>query len=384
MRFFGDHSHTDSRIRAVATVGSDLLQALVFDTAGLSKAPKAIKKYSWKLPPNFSPDKRIERLHGLLYTILRELHAVPESILIGIGSSVGTYSFETITVRPTEQKPLRVEDYFRDIRQTRFSAQRCELVVPLTYSVNGYRLDEFRDFLKQQPVLPSPDSVSASFVGIFFKFDPAVCTQLIGLEKSWGGMPIFFIPAIVTLYSALQHLDTSDDGMIMEIGGDETSVLLFRQKEIIAYTTFPFGRLQFMQAIARTLNISLEEAEDVHEQYMEGIGTKGGNQEFLTKALSDQADGWYTAFVHALDAFYTAGPISGALYLTGSGGRISQVHRHLLESDWLKKFSPLDEVKLRTLNAEEIFGGDSLDGNLCGPADFALAALMKYQIHNER
>ena len=380
MRFFGDHTHSDSRLRAVVTVGSDLLQALVFDVSDSSKTPKAVKKYSWKLPPNFSSDKRIERLHGLLYTILRELHAVPQSILIGIGHSLGTFSFETITVRPTEQKPLKVEDYFRDVPPTRFSPERCELVVPLAYFVNGYRLEEFRKFLKQQSLLPSPDSISASFVGIFLKFHQDVCTQLVGLAKSWGGMPIFFIPSSIPLYLSLQELDGSEEGMIVEIGGDETSLLLFRQKEIIAYTAFPFGLIQFAIAIAKGMNISLEEAEDIHQQYMEGIGTGGGNQERIAKVLGEQADGWFAAFVRALDAFYTAGPISGSLYLAGSGGRISQVQKHLSESGWLNKFSWQGEVKIRTLNAEEIFGGDSLEGNLCGPSDFALAALVKYQM----
>lgn len=99
-------------------------------------------------------------------------------------------------------------------------------------------------------------------------------------------------------------------------------------------------------------------------------------------ACREAAGEWKRMFVRALDAFYATGPLASQVLLTGGGSRLAEIRREAQASDWLGGFSFSRTPSVRVLDGAAFFGGDTLGGNLNGPEDAGLAALMIYSLRH--
>ncbi|TSD04614.1 MAG: hypothetical protein Greene071436_109, partial [Parcubacteria group bacterium Greene0714_36] len=168
--------------------------------------------------------------------------------------------------------------------------------------------------------------------------------MFVEIKNSLGGVPVEFVPLAVVYKNAITEHLALQDCFVVDIGENETTLLSLRDGRFSHAAFIPLG--------ARRITAPLPK-------------------------LSGAAQ-WKKSFVSAIESFAAAGPLPADLLLTGGGAYIPEIRAALLAPDWMAGVSYAAAPRLRVLEGNTFFGGDTVGGYLQGAEDAGLAALAVY------
>ena len=398
MSIFGSLIGRRPLLDMVVDVGSHAIKALLFesvretsnvvkkptkrfsDQSGQSfTPPKIIKKMFFKLPVAADEDKVINRLREFMFTVVKEFERVPGKILVAVGPNLAEESLRLWTIRPSppvkniSSRGLNI--YFQSLFEAHRDAAQASLAYPCNLLVNGYTVTP--DILAKLSVQ------EIGFKTLILSFKNAAGVSLTEMRQSLGGMPIEFIPLAAALKEVFISYLGRSDAFLIDVGGEETSLILIKNSEIMEIASFAVGAHHFLRGIAKLAGISLEEAEDKKRQYIQGLVSEKVRSQ-MQKFLSEESLLWKKEFLAKLDYFYHLGPLPSEILLFGGGAHLPEIAAILRGNDWLGGFSYTASAEVRVVDAASFFQGSSLGGFLQGPEDVGLASLVTYANFNAK
>ncbi len=386
MSIFSLTARKKPKLFAVVDIGSHLIRALIFEERVRDSAPRVIKKMVIKLPASYDKERIFNRLRELMFAMVKELERIPEKITVALGPHLVEHSFRVWTVTNLDiyKKITRQElnSYFRNLFEENKGKEFSALAYPLGLLINGYpvNIKDIESRAKSLIVLPA--RINIGFKVLFLVFTREVGKILSDMKASLGGMPIEFIPLVAATQEALTKTLGIKDGFLVDVGGEETTLIYLKDGEICETVKFSLGARHFLRGITRIAAISFEEAEDVKRQYVQGMLSESKKQE-LNDFFRKEAELWQKMFLEALDSFYHIGPIPPKILLFGGGAYLPEIAGILRDPSWFKNFSSFDAAELKILEAENLFEGNTCNGFIKGPADVGLASLIAYSTKHE-
>jgi len=376
----------------VIDVGSHAIRALIFELPEGAKKPVIIKKFFLRLQSASTADResagrhtlRIStKLRELLFVALKELGRIPKKIWIGIGPHLAPYSLE-IWSGEYESSGATITkanlfSYFEEMSKKYRNEDTYVMAFPVEAFLNHYpvNLREFTDITLPSVGGKVARGVSVEFRTIVLRFPKEIGQSFVEIKESLGGMPIEFTPIAAAIVSIVPEVLGLRDAFLVDVGGEETSLMLLRNGSLLQFIYFPMGVGLFVKGIAKIAGVSLEEAEDQRRQYLQGI-TDPARREKLTQFLSGESEEWKKKFLETRESFYHIGLLPEDVVLFGGGAEMPEIRTILRDPEWMKGFSYVEEPRVRVFDPAAIFGGDSLAGSLGSAADVGLGALVYY------
>lgn len=389
MSFFGSLYHRQTRASVVVDLGTYSVKIIVFERPQGNSHPHILKKLVQNVPPGIPALRLIEKVRELLFGVVKGLGKVPEKIIIALGPGTAEFSFAEWRVTPTSGAKIisrkEVDEYFhRLFLEHHDHPSRALFAYPLGFAVNGYQKEYlFAPSGRGRGVALERSLVREfAFQTVLMSLSPELGAAFADMKRSLGGMPVEFIPLSAAHAEAIRKVENLKHAFWVDVGGGETIIGLLHAGSPVFITSFPMGAEHFVQAIARALKITLEEARDIKRQYVQGIAEERIRAK-LKETLRESTETWKQMFVAELDGLYHLGPLSPEVLLFGGGAYLPEVGSVLRSSDWLHNFSYTDTAKIKVLSGHSFFGGDSLGGFLQGPEDVGVASLMIYSMHHE-
>lgn len=389
LSFFGKKK---SPVFMVIDVGSHAIRALVFELPEGAAKPVIIKKFFLRLPSASTADKesvgrhtlRVStKLRELLFVALKELGRIPKKIWIGIGPHLAPYSLE-IWSGEYESSDATITkadlfSYFEEMSKKYRDEDTYVMAFPVEAFLNHYpvNLREFTDITLPSVGGKVARGVTVEFRTIVLRFPKEIGHAFVEIKESLGGMPIEFTPIAAAVVNIVPEVLGLRDAFLVDVGGEETSLMLLRNGSLLQFIYFPMGVGLFVKGIAKIAGVSLEEAEDRRRQYLQGI-TDPARLEKLTQFLSGESEEWKKKFLETRESFYHIGLLPEDVVLFGGGAEMPEIRAILRDPEWMKGFSYVEEPRVRVFDPAAIFGGDSLAGSLGSAADVGLGALVYY------
>lgn len=138
-----------------------------------------------------------------------------------------------------------------------------------------------------------------------------------------------------SLLWTLACLPKYEEGVIIDIGGDATGVVVFKNGKILDNWAYALGGRALTEEIAQKLNLSFDQAEETKKRYAQGMldfERVSLIREILTKNLSF----WVKGLEVTLQEFVKLTPIPALFLLTGGGSLLPEVQSTLLTHPWNK------------------------------------------------
>lgn len=318
------------------------VKVVVFEVGGGKLTPSVRLKKVIPLPKSGSLERAGPLLREIIFDILRELEQVPDRIAVSLGSEVGQTSVTEWRAKPADGTGIRsrkeLSSYFKNLTDQHRDPSRALVAHPVGILVNGYAVDLCRD---SEKIFARPLRGDITFVTLLLSIAFEAGTALAAAKLSLGGLPIEFVPRLAAEAETLCGALAAREGLLIEIGTQETDILRLAEGIPLHTASFPF---------------ELENG-------------KPGE--------------WKQNFLKALDEFYYLGPLSPDVFLVGEGAARPELRSTLEDSDWLKGYSYLESADVRAVPGTRLLEGHSLDGAIGGPEDFALASLIYYVMHHE-
>lgn len=197
---------------------------------------------------------------------------------------------------------------------------------PISFSIDGYRVSSLRNFngkritwsalavIARKQVLPKSD---------FFQ-------ALRGLA---GDFRVHFsLLNIVSLAeSFVQLAPLLEDGIFIDIGGEETQVFVVQQKSLVFTFDFPMGASHWERIIAADLGIREQEVGELLERYSAGMLTHevGARLKGLMRAPVSQ---WLDALKKGIEKENLA--VVPLFFIFGGGSLLPDLGELLGTADW--------------------------------------------------
>lgn len=372
----------------IIDVGSSALKAVIFEILGGSPLPQVLKKIIIRPVKDAAlrePGRVIMRLRELVFGMVRELGRVPERILIAFGPHMVEQTLASWRIKPMAWKRggaivrRDLRTYFENAFLERRNAERAEVAYPIAVLMNGYPVTT--SLFQGSGRIENLASIQEiTFHTLILSFPNEIGPALAEMKKSLGGMPIEFIPLAAAVHFAFLKKLSLRDVFGVDVGGEETNIMVIRGGTLTANSSFPLGANHFIRGIAGALGISFEEAMNIKRKYLERM--PGDAMAKLNNFLAEESHLWKLMFLEELERWYHLGPLPEELILFGGGAALSEIGGALRDGDWFKNYSHADMPRLRLLPGNAIFEGNSLEGFLQGPEDVGIASLMVYSMEH--
>lgn len=374
-------------------VGADAIKAVIFEPAPegergrgspdtASGLPRIREKFVWDLPISCSPMRLAKKIRESVFLMTEKAGAVPEKMLVALGPEVGEYALQSWTApipADTLLTGAAIRAAHRRFLDDHADARRAMIVAPLETLVNGYPYRGSGEERNVPVVFPSRRGNEIIFRTLALYLSVENGALFADLKKNLAGIATIFIPLVVAEQEAVARGLGMRDAFLVDVG-DETTALVSVRDGALAHMAFmPCGIRRMAEIAAKKYRSSLRGARIM----MRGYAAGAGRDEALAQAAAAEAAAeWKIHFVRALDAFYPIGPLAHTVLLTGGGARFREIRAAVEAPDWLGGFSYAEKPAVQVLDGAAFFNGNTLGGNLRGPEDAGLAALMIYPAHN--
>lgn len=373
------------RREAVIDIGSHAVKALVFERERSGKIAGAAKKLVSVLPTVSGSLRTAIKLKKLLLSLGADPNLKPDFVTIGVGHAAASCSLESWSEKREKAGPRithrELADLFGNALSVRRESEPKLLAYPLGVSINGYpvRVSLISEDGAGLALIPCREKQAAS--PILFKVirtvvSPEIVEQLEGFRIQWEGTNMEIVPLARAYQEALVTTLGVPDAMLVDVGGEQTSLMHMKGGTLLWMDSFPIGAHRAVRALAQELG-SFADAEDEIRSYAGGMGANAATVR-IREVLERTSVSWRDGLVAALDAAYQWGPISGEILLTGGGAGVPEIASALRESGWIRKFSYVEAPAVQIVSGNRFFEGHSLGGVLTGPDDTGLAALVCY------
>ena len=206
--------------------------------------------------------------------------------------------------------------YFQNLFEENRNSKRASLVYPLGLLVNGYTATP--------EVIERTSAVEVGFKTLVLSFPETVGARLTEMRQSLGGLPIEFIPMAAALKESVTFSLGLKDAFLVDVGGEETTLILLKGGEVGQIVSFAVGAHHFLRGLAKISGTSLEEAESKKRQYVQGLASEKVRLQ-LQEFLRQEAEAWKKEFLAKLDYFYHLGPLPPKILLLGGGAHLPEI-----------------------------------------------------------
>ncbi|OGZ97166.1 MAG: hypothetical protein A2679_00155 [Candidatus Sungbacteria bacterium RIFCSPHIGHO2_01_FULL_54_26] len=386
------------RVFGVMDVGSDAIKSLLFElpedtessdgTRRTVALPQPIEKFIWELPEQYSGLRLARKIREGVFRMMQHLQEVPEQIIIAVGPTVAECRVDTWSAVPglggsmLTRRDIRAQ--YHDLFASHNDLRRAVIVAPIEVLVNGYPLT--RDAVEQtqrtsrrasDAVLPRSRVQEIVFRTLSLHMTVENGATFAEIKNALAGMPIEFIPLAVAYKEAITRGLGIGDALVVDVGGNETTVLSVRNGQFSHVAFMPHGTRRFAERLAKKSDRTFREAQKAMRGHATALPGQRGNKQAEGVAVAAAAQ-WKQSFVSALGSFAAAGPVSDTLLLAGGGAHLAELRSALMAGDWMGGVSHATVPKLRVLDGSAFFGGDTLGGHVAGPENAGLAALTVY------
>lgn len=366
----------------VMDVGSNAIKALLFETPAAGALPRPIKKFVWEAPESWSPLRLVQKTKESVDIITKAYPGMVKQVLIGVGPSIGEAELETLTASVgggagmLTRKDIRLA--YERLLAGYMDPRRATIASPIEFTVNGYPLVWQKNWQREE-ILPRSQVQEVCFRMIGFRMALESGAEFIAMKNTLAALAIEFLPLAVSQKEAVARGLSLPDALIIDIGVSATALVSVREGRFAHAAFMPFGTGRMARMLRGR---SPSEAHALMRQYAAGMAD-GQLRREVAEAVGRAADEWKKMFVATLASFYAGGPLSANVLLCGGGARLEEIRVVLGARDWLGDFSYTDAARVRALEGAAFFGGDTLGGNLRGPEDTGLGALMMYSLHHQ-
>jgi hypothetical protein len=336
-------SKKEQEIQAVVDLGANSIKGAVFKVedagrpAQAGPAGKKIKMIKKTRSPisALQKEKSGHKLHEFLFNMVRELERIPSKITIAIGPHIGEYSIAYWS-SPTKGGPKistaqDARKYFENLFEQHREPEKALVAYPLDIVANGYSMP--REF--QYSELKKAETLG--FRTLMLYLPDTIGADLLDTKESFGGMPIEFVPRVAVYKEAIAGEHGEKDIFLVEVENEAATVALVKTGELLESRTFSF------------------------------------------KGVAD----WGKKFFEELEWFYPVGPIPAEVLLFGEGSELEGIAGLLKNGAWLRDYSFADTPQVRLFEAQSIFKGDTMKGELRGTAEVGLASLAYYSLYHK-
>lgn len=175
-------------------------------------------------------------------------------------------------------------------------------------------------------------------ISIFNAFAPLV--HYGALQTIAAELGLNLISVIAEPYAVSRCLEDFENGqtsqmnaIFVDIGGGTTDIAVVRNGTLEGTKMFTLGGRSFSKRLASTLNISLEEAEEIKRTYSSGRLEKH-SEKIVREAMESDADVWRTGVTFTLSEFTGIESLPSRIFLCGGGSHLPEVKQVLEQAAW--------------------------------------------------
>ncbi len=163
-------------------------------------------------------------------------------------------------------------------------------------------------------------------------------------------------------------------GLFLDVGGGSTDICIVQDGSVIATKMFNVGGRAFTKRLSQTLNISLDEAEEVKMAFSQGQ-LEHQSQKIVGKALESDTEVWMAGIYFSLKECADIDSLPSTVYLCGGGSLLPLLKEGLENSDWHKKLPFPRKPQIKLLLPKNISHIKDKTQLLSSPADIPPMAL---------
>lgn len=370
-------------LEIVFDIGSHSFKGAAFEKIQGKNLPVIRKKKILTLPlfydtkeVRFGMNRRIiPKLRVFIEDFLKEYGRHPHKIILSFSPHFVTTSIKNWQIQTFPYKrfigPHDLKKYFEDLKKENTGQTGSEFYC-LETSNNGYTID----FNKEVP-----RNIHLNFRVLSLVLPKELVDFVTETQRGLSGLKIEILPAVIAESEAIVKSLEMPNVFIIDLGGESTALTSVKNGSIVQLKSFPLGGRHFLRGIAKIGSVTMEDAEDLKRQYVQGLISNSKKVQ-IHDFLVHETKIWQKMFMESLEYFYAAGPLPPQILMTGGAAHLPELGTIIRGEDWIKNLSYVDYPKVNMVSAETIFEGDSLGGFLRGPEEFGLSALIYYAFNH--
>ena len=174
-------------------------------------------------------------------------------------------------------------------------------------------------------------------MSVFNAFSPVVhfgALQTIGAELDREILAIMAEPyALGRLLGGTELQGYS--GIFIDVGGGTTDISLVVDGSVVSTKMFTIGGKAFTKRLAYTLNISIDEAEEVKIAFSNGQ-LEQQSHKIVSRAIESDIEVWTSGVFLTLREMTEVDSLPPTIYLSGGGSMLNEIKVSLEQSEWHK------------------------------------------------
>ena len=143
-----------------------------------------------------------------------------------------------------------IRAYYHKLFTENTDLRRAMIAAPVEVLVNGYPI-VWKGGSAAEDVLPRKDVAEIAFRTLALYMPVASGATFAEIKNSLGGMPIEFIPLVVAEKDAVAGALGARDAFVIDVGGDETTLLAIRGGRFAHAAFVPYGVRRFTEALGK-------------------------------------------------------------------------------------------------------------------------------------
>lgn len=169
----------------------------------------------------------------------------------------------------------------------------------------------------------------------------------------WGRNRLVPVPRLAQVFRYLGlHLGAKAKGVCLDIGGEDTGLLVFSDGALQFVRAFPFGGADVTRAIADEFRISFEDAETLKRQWVAGALAASAEKR-LAAATEAVIREWKKELAASLKEAAVRQMITPSIYVTGGGALTPLLPSMLADADFINEFSLAGNEQISLLRPDE-------------------------------
>lgn len=375
--FFGKFLKKKTRdIRVAIDIGSLSIKTVLFEKSGenLKIIKKLVTQFPLKEDPVFIVKFINSYIHDELFQIVKDIHRVPDKVIIGISGDFLENKISSIKVERTHKTKNISEEEISEIFKKGVEEVVGEgsdsLLVdafPMRVVVDGY---EIEDVYK---------NIGGGLIEVFIfssTMKKDFWEQFKSIRRVLGGIPIKFVSNQFVNAFSLPKILNMPDVLLVDIGAKATEVAFVQNMKIRSIHRFLFGGYNFTKFISEALGVGYIEADNIKRQYEDQVLPQNLAGKIKNSILRGVVE-WERDFIDILSSDYNL-VVPASVLIFGGGLYLREIQDFLKRGEWAVGLSWHEKINISFLSAEKITHNVQEATKLSGFNEVSFLSLVYY------
>jgi cell division protein FtsA len=349
-RLMPQKGHTKSDIFVVVDVGSSAVRAAIVEiregqVAILGKAEVAQDPEAMWGGMIGNLEALIGRMDDVITRASQQAGVTTEQMVLGLGGAlVGGVTTLAHVNRPEPRNKINekeLELLLQQVVQSALGDAEEDVSQQMSLQKDDLRLvnSALTSISLDGYILASPVSFSGkeAEIGLFNAFVSA--STLVALQKTLVDLNVDLAALASEPYAMAQALVSSApkpqqvSALLVDVGAGTSSITLVQQGVVTGSAHFPVAGRSVTSAIAKLLDVPMEEAESLKRELASGK-INDSQRHKLQRAVEKEMGVWLKGFKMSLISLQAQGSLPETIYVTGGGGLLPQLLEQLAGFSW--------------------------------------------------